>query len=94
MQVTRWPEWSGSGRDLPAVRIAGRGDTRRHLGLLVSASKPVATVSPGLASKPASAADGACGAIAEFASRLSEVIDGQMDFGPAQDGLDTTTTRF
>ena len=47
-----------------------------------------------MASKPASAADGACGAIVEFVSRLSEVIDGQMDFGPAQDGLDTTTPRF
>ena len=54
----------------------GRGDARRHLGLLVSASKPVGTVSLGLASKPASAVDGALGAIAEFTSRLSEVIDG------------------
>ena len=34
------------------------------------------------------------GAIAEFASRLSEVIDGQMDFRTAQDGLDTSTPRF
>ena len=59
----------GTGRDLPAVRIAGRRDTRRHLGLLVSTSKPVATVSSGLAAKLESAADGARGAIAEFASR-------------------------
>ena len=70
---------------MPAVRIAGLGDMRQHLGLLVFASKPAATVSPGLASKPASAVDGARGAIVEFASQLSEVIDGQMDFGPAQD---------
>ena len=76
------------------VRIAGRGDTRRYLGLLISASKLVATVLSGLASKPASAADGAHSAIAEFASRLSEVIDGQMDFRPALDGLDTTTPMF
>ena len=76
------------------VRITGRDDTRRHLGLLVSASKPAATVSSGLASKPASAADGARGAIAKFASRLSEVINGQMKFGQAQDGLDTITLRF
>ena len=74
-------DWSGTGRDLSAVRIAGRGDTRRHLGLLVSASKPVATVSPGLASKPASAADGAYGAIAEFASQLSEVINSEEPSG-------------
>ena len=79
---------------MPAVRIARRGDTRRHLGLLVSASKPAATVSPGLASKPASAVDGARGAIAESVSWLIEVINGQMDFGPAQDGLDTSTPRF
>ena len=70
---------------LAGVRIAGQGDTRRHLGLLVSASKLAATVSPGLASKAASATDGAHGVIAEFASRLSEVIDRQMDFRPAQD---------
>ena len=82
VQVTRLPEWSGTGRDLPAVRIAGRGDTHRPLALLVSASKPAATVSSGLAPKPASAADGAHGAIAEFASRLSKVIDGQIDFRP------------
>ena len=50
--------------------------------------------SPGLASKLASAADGARGAIAEFASRLNEVIDGQMDFGPVQDGVDTFTPRY
>ena len=91
MQVTRWPEWSRIGRDLLVVRIAERGDTCQHVGLLVSASKPAATVSSGLTSKQASAADGARGAIAEFASWLSEVIDGQMDFGLAQDGLDTTT---
>ena len=72
-------------------RLAGGQD---QLGLLVSASKPAATVSLSLASKPASAANGACGAIAEFASRLSEVIDGQMNFGPVQDGLDTTTLGF
>ena len=92
--MTRCPECSGTGRDLSAVKIVGRGDTRQHLGLLVSASKPAATISSGLASKPASAADGARGAITEFASRLSEVIDGQMDFGPVQDGLNTTTPRF
>ena len=56
---------------------------------MVSALKLAATVSSSLASKPASAVDGARDAIAEFASRLSEVIDGQMDFG-----LDTTTPRF
>ena len=91
--MTMWPKWSGTGRDLPAVRIAERGDTRQHLGLLVSTSKPAATVSPGLASKPASAADGARGAIVEFALRLTEVIDGQMDFGLTQDGLDIITPR-
>ena len=67
---------------------------RQHLGLLVSTSKPAATALLGLASKPASVADGVRGAITEFASWLSEVIDGQMDFGPAQDGLDTSTARF
>ena len=73
---------------MPAVRIVGPGDTHRYLGLLVSASKPAGTVSSGLASKPASAANGARGAIAEFASQLSEVIDGQMDFGQTQDEQD------
>ena len=62
--------------------------------LLFLPSKPAATVASGFASKLASAANGACGAIVEFASRLSEVIDGQMDFGPTQDILDTTTPRF
>ena len=66
---------------MPAVRITGQGDTRQHPGLLVSTLKPAAMVSPDLASKSASAADGARGTIAEFASRLSEFIDGQMDFG-------------
>ena len=47
-----------------------------------------------LASKPASAVDGARGTIVEFTLRLSEVVDGQMDSGPAQDGLDTITPRF
>ena len=68
---------------MSAVRITRRGDTRRHLGLLVSASKSAATVSSGLASKLASAADGARDAIAEFALWLSEVIDGQIDLKPA-----------
>ena len=94
VQMTRWPEWCGTERDLLAVRITGRGDTRQHLDLLVSTSKPVATVSPGLASKLTSAADGARGIITEFASRLSEVIDRLMDFRPMQDGLDTITPRI
>ena len=55
--------------------------------------KPVAIVSPGLASKLASVADGVRGAIVEFASRLSDVIDGQMDFDPAQDEQDISTPR-
>ena len=83
MQVTRWSEWSKIGRDLPAVKITGRGDTHQHLGLLVSASKSAATVSPGLTSKSASVTDDACGTLAEFAPQLSKVINGQMDFRPA-----------
>ena len=94
MQVTRWPERSGTGRDLLEVNIVRRGNTHRHLGLLVFASKSVATVSSGLTSKPASAADGARGAIAEFASRLSTIIDEQIDFELAVDGLNTIIATF
>jgi hypothetical protein len=39
-------------------------------------------------------ASGARGTIAELALRLREVIDGQMDFGAAQDDKDQVTPRL
>ena len=65
----------------------------RHLGLLVFASQPTVMVSLGLASKPASAMDGARGAITQFVSQLSEVINVWMDSRPAQDEQDISTPR-
>ena len=51
------------------------------------------TSGEGLPSKLVAEADGARGILVEFALLLSEVIDGQIDFGPTQDELNISTLR-
>ena len=75
--------WSRAGEHVSTSRsfLGGQGGVARFF--------------PGFASKPVRRrASGARGTIAELALWLREVIDGQMDFGAAQDDKDQVTPRL